>query len=117
MNTVHICASKDYDVLVGRGLLRSLGSYAAAIPNVKKVCIVSERNVWPLYGNTVRNSLLRAGLDTVEFVFGAGEQFKNTAVYLELLYFLADNQIARSDLIVALGGGVVGDLAGFAAAT
>ena len=117
MNTVHICASKDYDVLVGCGLLRSLGSYAAAIPNVKKVCIVSERNVWPLYGNTVRNSLRRAGLDTVEFVFGAGEQFKNTAVYLELLYFLADNQIARSDLIVALGGGVVGDLAGFAAAT
>ena len=40
MNTVHISASKDYDVLVGRGLLRSLGSYAAAIPNVKKVCIV-----------------------------------------------------------------------------
>ena len=117
MNTVHISASKDYDVLVGRGLLRSLGSYAAAIPNVKKVCIVSERNVWPLYGNTVRNSLRRAGLDTVEFVFGAGEQFKNTAVYLELLYFLADHQIARSDMIVALGGGVVGDLAGFAAAT
>ena len=53
MNTVHISASKDYDVLVGCGLLRSLGSYAAAIPNVKKVCIVSERNVWPLYGNTV----------------------------------------------------------------
>ena len=52
-----------------------------------------------------------------EFVFPAGEQFKNAAVYLELLYYLADQHLTRTDLIVALGGGVVGDLAGFAAAT
>ena len=117
MNTVHVCASKTYDVLVGRGLLQSLGTYAADIPGVKKVCIVSESNVWPLYGHTAKSSLRKAELDTVEFVFSAGEQSKNAAVYLELLYFLAENQITRSDLIVALGGGVVGDLSGFAAAT
>ncbi len=117
MTTVHVIASKSYDVLIGSGLLRSLGSYAASIKKVRKVCIVSESNVWPLYGRIAKQSLVDAGLDTVEFVFRAGEQFKNAAVYLDLLYFLADNHITRTDLIVALGGGVVGDMAGFAAAT
>ena len=117
MNTVHVTASKSYDVLIGSGLLESLGSFAANIKKVRKVCIVSETNVWPIYGETAKKSLLDAGLEVTEFVFRAGEQFKNAAVYLDLLYFLADNQITRTDLIVALGGGVVGDMAGFAAAT
>lgn len=117
MNTVHVTASKNYDVLIGSGLLQQIGSYAAAIEKVKKVCIVSETNVWPIYGEQTRKKLEDAGLEVTEFVFRAGEQFKNAAVYLDLLYFLADNQITRTDLIVALGGGVVGDLAGFAAAT
>ena len=117
MNTVHVTASKSYDVLIGAGLLESLGSHAASIKKVKKVCIVSETNVWSLYGETAKQSLLNAGFEAVEFVFPAGEQFKNAAIYLDLLYFLADNQITRTDLLVALGGGVVGDLAGFAAAT
>ena len=117
MNTVHITASKNYDVLIGSGLLQQIGSYAAAIEKVKKVCIVSESNVWPIYGEQTKKNLEDAGLEVTEFVFRAGEQFKNAAVYLDLLYFLADNQITRTDLIVALGGGVVGDMAGFAAAT
>lgn len=117
MNTVHVNASRSYDVLIGSNLLDTLGSHAAAMKKAKKVCIVSETNVWPLYGERAKNSLLEAGLEVTEFVFPAGEQFKNAAVYLDLLYYLADNQITRTDLIVALGGGVVGDLAGFAAAT
>ena len=117
MNTVHVNTSKSYDVLIGSGLIQSLGNYASAVKKVKKVCIVSESNVWPLYGEQAKKSLLDAGLEVTEFVFRAGEQFKNAAVYLDLLYFLADNQITRSDLVVALGGGVVGDMAGFAAAT
>ena len=117
MNTVHVTASKNYDVIIGSGLLQSLGSYAAAVKKANKVCIVSETNVWPLYGQQAKQSLLDAGFEVIEYVFRAGEQFKNAAVYLDLLYFLADNQITRTDLIVALGGGVVGDMAGFAAAT
>ena len=117
MNTVHVNVSRSYDVLIGSGLLDTLGSYAATMKKVKTVCIVSETNVWPLYGAKVKDSLQQVGLNVTEFVFPAGEQFKNAAVYLDLLYFLADNQITRTDLIVALGGGVVGDLAGFAAAT
>ena len=117
MNTVRVNASRSYDVLIGSGLLDTLGSYAAARKKARKVCIVSETNVWPLYGERAKSSLLNAGLEVAEFVFPAGEQFKNAAVYLDLLYFLADQQLTRTDLIVALGGGVVGDLAGFAAAT
>ena len=117
MNSVHVNASRSYDVLIGSGLLDTLGSHVAAMKKTKKVCIVSETNVWPLYGARAAKSLTDAGLEVTEFVFPAGEQFKNAAVYLDLLYFLADHQITRTDLIVALGGGVVGDLAGFAAAT
>ena len=117
MKTVHVNASRSYDVLIGSGLLATLGTHAAAMKKVKKVCIVSEANVWPLYGNQAKDGLQRAGLEVTEFIFPAGEQFKNAAVYLDLLYYLADHQITRTDLIVALGGGVVGDLAGFAAAT
>ena len=117
MNTVHVTASKNYDVLIGPGLLQSLGSYVSAVKKVKKVCIVSESNVWPIYGGPAKQSLTDAGFEVIEFVFHAGEQFKNAAVYLDLLYFLADNRFTRTDLIIALGGGVVGDMAGFAAAT
>ena len=117
MNTVHITASRDYDVLIGGGLLGSIGSRAAAMKKVKKVCIVSDTNVWPLYGDTVRSSITDAGLETVPFVFPVGEESKSAATYLELLNCLAENHLTRTDLIVALGGGVVGDLAGFAAAT
>ena len=117
MNTVTVNASKAYNILIGSGLLPSLGMQVLKLGAVKKVCIVSDTNVWPLYGNTAQNSLEEAGIETVSFVFPAGEESKNGLTYLELLNFLAENKMTRSDLIVALGGGVVGDLAGVAAAS
>ena len=117
MHTVHVNTSRSYDVLIGAGLLLSLGTHAAAIGRVRKVCIVSDSNVWPLYGKIAKKSLLDANLEAVEFIFPAGEASKNAENYLNLLHFLAERQLTRSDLIVALGGGVVGDIAGFAAAT
>ena len=65
----------------------------------------------------MEESLKSAGFSVVSFVFPAGEESKNGQVFLDLLNFLAENRLTRSDLIVALGGGVVGDLAGFAAAS
>ena len=117
MNTVHVKATREYDVLIGSGLLSTLGAHAAAMKNVRKVCIVSDSNVWPLYGETAQKSLTGQGLEAIDFVFPAGESSKNADTYLSLLNFLARNRMTRTDLIVALGGGVVGDLAGFAAAT
>ena len=117
MNTVHVTASRSYDVIIGNGLLRTIGNWVTKISRAKKACIVSDSNVWPLYGRQAETSLTESGVETVSFVFSAGEESKNASTYLELLNFLAAHQITRSDLIVALGGGVVGDLAGFAAAT
>ena len=117
MTTIEVNASKSYNVEIGHGLLLQLGEKVAALGKAKKVCIVSESNVWPLYGASADISLHNAGFETCHFVFPAGEESKNGATYLELLNFLAESRLTRSDIIVALGGGVVGDLAGFAAAT
>lgn len=117
MKTVTVSASKTYDILIGSGLLSSLGREAAKLGKAKKICIVSDSNVWPLYGKTAQSSLENAGFEVVSFVFPAGEESKNGLTFLELLNFLAENKLTRSDLIAALGGGVVGDLAGFAAAS
>lgn len=117
MRTVTVSASKTYDIKIGAGLLSSLGAEIAKLGKAKKVCIVSESNVFPLYGTTAENSLKNSGFAVVSFVFPAGEAQKNGTTYLELLNFLAENKLTRTDLIVALGGGVVGDLAGFAAAS
>lgn len=117
MKTVTVHASKTYDILIGSGLLPMLGAEIQKLGKAKKVCIVSETNVWPLYGAAARKSLETSGFEVVQFVFPAGEASKNGHTYLELLNHLAESKLTRSDLIVALGGGVVGDLAGFAAAS
>lgn len=117
MNTVTVRASRQYDILIGKGLLPRLGTLAGKLGKARKVCVVSETTVFPLYGQVVTDSLTAAGFCVVSYVFPAGEERKNAQTYLQLLNFLAENRLTRSDLIVALGGGVTGDLAGFAAAT
>ena len=117
MNTVTVSASKTYDIRIGRGLLNQLGEQVKKLGKAQKVCVVSESTVYPLYGKVVTESLENAGFSVVSFAFPAGEESKNGSVFLELLNFLAENRLTRSDLIVALGGGVTGDLAGFAAAS
>lgn len=117
MKTVTVNASRSYDILIGSGLLASLGAKARALGKAQAVCIVSETNVYPLYGAAAEASLKAEGFRVVSYVFPAGEASKNGNTYLDLLNYLAEQQLTRSDLIIALGGGVVGDLAGFAAAT
>ena len=117
MKIVTVNASRQYDIHIGSGLLSSLGVLAGKLGSAEAVCIVSDSNVWPLYGEAASGSLANAGFRVVSYVFPAGEESKNGQTYLELLNFLAESKLTRSDLIVALGGGVVGDLAGFAAAT
>lgn len=116
MNTVTVSASKTYDILIGSGILSELGSRVRVLGKARKVCIVSETSVFPLWGETARSSLEAAGFDVCAYVFPAGEESKNGENLLKLLNFLAENGLTRSDILVALGGGVTGDLAGFAAA-
>ena len=117
MKTVTVTASKQYDIKIGPGLLASLGEEARNLGKVSKITIVSDSNVWPIYGDAAEKRLKLAGFEVFRFVFPAGEASKNAATYISLLDNLAQNRLTRTDLIVALGGGVVGDLAGFAAAT
>lgn len=117
MKTVKVCASVSYDVKIGSGLLESLGAEVSQVTNAAKVAIVSDSKVWPLYGELAKKSLEKVDIQVISFVFPAGESSKNGTTYLSLMEFLAENHITRSDCLIALGGGVVGDLTGFAAAT
>jgi 3-dehydroquinate synthase len=117
MKTIEVKASTAYCVHIGGGLLTSLGEQIRSVCAAEKVAIVSDTNVFPLHGQAAMLSLQNAGFDVVTFIFPAGEESKNSTVYLELLNFLAENHLTRSDCLIALGGGVVGDLTGFTAAT
>ena len=117
MKTITVSASRSYCVHIGAGLLSSLGKETAALCKPGKAAILSDSNVWPLYGKIASESLEKAGFETVNFVFPAGESSKTSGVYLNVLNFLAENHITRSDCVIALGGGVVGDMAGFVSAT
>ena len=117
MNTVTVNASKTYSIHIGSGLLSTIGEEAKKLGKAQKVCIVSESTVYPLYGETIRNSLEKSGFTVLDYVFPAGEESTNGITYLNMLNFLAENKLTRTDLIVALGGGVTGDLAGFVAAS
>ena len=117
MRTVTVSASRRYDILIGPGLLRQLGKSVSALGKIQTVCLVSDSTVDPLYGNQAEESLRSAGLNVLRFVFPAGEASKSGETYWKLQTFLVDNHLTRTDALVALGGGVVGDLTGFAAAT
>lgn len=97
--------------------LRQIGTALAEVQRGGKICIISDRNVASLYMDICRESLEEAGYGVWEYVLPPGEASKNGTNYLRILEYLAAVPFTRSDGIVALGGGMVGDLAGFVAAT
>ena len=117
METVHVAASRDYDVHIGSGLLDTCGTQIAAVTTSRRCALVTDSTVAPLYAERVEASLRAAGMEVYRYVFPAGEQNKNLATYGDILEFLAERRLTRADFVVALGGGVTGDMAGFAAAT
>lgn len=117
MKTVHIDASRSYDVRIGRGLLDDCGRQIAERVRCASAAVVADDTVYALYGERVCASLEAAGIRTVCYVFPHGEKSKNLLEYAKILNFLAENRVTRADALIALGGGVTGDLGGFAAAT
>ena len=117
MKTLSIAISKPYDVIIGEHLITNLGEYALQVTKPGKAVLISDANVWPIYGTAVASSLAKAGFDILDYILPAGDQHKNGSTYLQLLGFLADNHIQKSDVIVSLGGGVVSDICSFLAAT
>ena len=117
MRKITVNASKTYDVIIEKGSLDRVGEFAKEVNLSGKACIISDSNVAPLYFDRVKNSLEKSGFSVISYVFPAGEKSKNAKVYIEILNFLAENNLSRKDTLFALGGGVTGDLTGFCAAT
>ena len=131
MIKVSVSASKNYNVIMKKELLASASDYikeAFALKsdpvtgkiNSKKLCIVTDATVDALYGGhdqALQTSLTAAGFDVYKYVFPGGEDNKNMKTICGILDFLANNKFTRSDLLLALGGGITGDVTGFAAAT
>lgn len=110
-------ASGDYPILIKKGALNSVGKLAAEAVVGRKAFVVSDETVYPLYYNTVAQSLSAAGFAVSGFAIAAGEGSKSATTLLALYEQFNMAGLSRSDVVLALGGGVVGDLTGFAAAT
>lgn len=117
MKQITVNTSGQYTVSIGSGILPRIGEMVRQTTKAQKVCLVSDSNVAPLYGGQVILALREAGLEVFQFTFTAGETSKNHYTYIRLLNFMTDHKLDRNDCVVALGGGVTGDLSGFAAAT
>lgn len=109
---------QEYDIKIGRGLLSSLGREARRClgRTGRSVVVISNRRVFELYGEAVVKNLRANNFQVSPWLMGDGERFKSLRTLEKALAFLSDKSLERGDAVVALGGGVVGDLAGFAAA-
>ena len=119
MNTLTVALpGREYDIVIGRGLLSQAGERVRAVlPKARKLAVVTDSHVEPLYSAPVLDSLSATGFDCRLFVVPAGEESKNPSQLVRLWEGFMDFGLTRTDGVAALGGGVMGDLAGFAAAT
>ena len=116
--TIHVATGVPYDVFVGGGVVAEMAKFIAEnFPKAAKVAVVTDSTVDRLHGDRTVRLLEDGGLRVERVVFPAGEKSKNLETYAELVRSLAALGFSRRDLVVALGGGVTGDMAGFAAAT
>lgn len=115
MRTITVNTPKSYDIIIGVGLLDQAGKYMAEVVKGRSAAIVTDDHVAALYGGRLAASLMSAGFDVTRFVVPQGEPSKSASNFIALLNHLAEARLTRADAVVAFGGGVVGDLAGFAA--
>ncbi|MDQ6787837.1 MAG: 3-dehydroquinate synthase [Acidobacteriota bacterium] len=111
-------AAHQYEIKIGSALLKNSGIWAQnCFPvKAKKIVLISNRKVFGIYGKTVKESLENQGFGVFIWLMRDGERYKNLRSLEKAVEFISEKQLKRTDGIVALGGGVVGDLAGFAAA-
>jgi len=107
--------ARKSEINIGRGVRRQLGELLP-LRTPRRAGIISNKRVFDLYGREVTRSLKATGAKVFEWLMPEGERYKSFAVLEKAVTFLSENRFERNDLVVALGGGVVGDLAGFSAA-
>ena len=117
MKRIQVQASHSYEILIEENILSRAGELClSALGKPCRLCVVTDDNVAPLYLSEVVDSLTASGFSALPFVIPNGEASKSTDTLVSLLEFMAENRLTRADAAIALGGGVVGDLCGFASA-
>lgn len=103
------------EIYIENGLLSKVGELTKTVLKGKKIALISDTNVYPLYGENIKTQLENEGYKVFTYIFKAGEASKNTRELIKIVEFMAENELTREDGAVALGGGVCGDMVGFAA--
>ena len=109
--------SRSYPILIGEGALSKLGRQCTSAALGKRCAVITDTHVGPLFGSSALESLRKSGFDPVQITVPAGEKSKSLDVVSKCYDLMAAHRLERTAFVVALGGGVVGDLAGFVAAT
>lgn len=115
--TVHVAlGERAYDILIGPGLVENAATHIAPLLKRNRVSIVTDETVAGLHLETLEQSLNSAGIETTSLALPAGEATKGWPQFTRTVEWLLDAKVERNDIVIALGGGVIGDLVGFAAA-
>ena len=117
MKRITISTATPYDIIIEHGAISRVGEFLAEVYSPRKVCVVADSTAGGLYANTVMESLGSVGFTASKVFFPSGEHSKNLTTYTNVMEFLASENLSRSDIVLALGGGVVADVAGFVAGT
>lgn len=115
MRQLTVNVGRPYQILIEKGVLAESGKYIRPLTQAKRIMLVTDSNVAPLYEAQVRNYLEQAGFQVTTHIFFAGESSKKPDTVLGMVEHMAQAGLTRKDIVVALGGGVTGDMAGFAA--
>ena len=114
MQKITVKGDKGYYILLEAGILKESGRYIRNISKATRAIVISDSNVFPIYGDAVLASLCDNGFEVSSFVFPAGERSKTVDTVLQMTKAMSEAELTRADIAVALGGGVTGDMVGFA---
>ncbi len=114
MQKITVKGERGYDILLESGIIKEAGRYIKNISKATRAIVISDSNVFPIYADAVLASLRRNGFEASSFVFPAGEKSKTVNTVLDMTKAMSEAELTRADIAVALGGGVTGDMVGFA---
>ncbi|MEG1152569.1 MAG: 3-dehydroquinate synthase [Oscillospiraceae bacterium] len=107
--------NSSYDIIIGKQILDYTGKYIKQYLNFEKVFILSEENVWKIYGQQLQSSLKNENVEYISLILKPGEENKSFLIFQQVIEYMATSKITRNDLFICFGGGVIGDLGGFCA--
>ncbi len=115
MRKITVKGNGGYDIFIGGGILNNAGEHIRSVSKASRAIVISDSNVFPLYGEALLASLYQNGFEANSFVFPAGEGSKTVDTVLSMTEAMSSFELTRGDIAIALGGGVTGDMTGFAA--